>query len=63
MGIGGLVDADEHQEGVEGKGCHGVGGHTMEVFAKTGCDDRDAGGEAAHCTPEIFLRPTHHDAL
>ena len=59
VGTSFLIDADQHQHGVERDRGEGVGGHAVDFAFGVQGDNSDAGGEASEGLAEVCLADTH----
>jgi len=53
MGPSFMIDADQHQQRIEGNRTESVGGHAMNFAVEIDGDDGDSGGETAHSFAEF----------
>jgi hypothetical protein len=61
-GPGGVLEADEEEEGLEREGADGVGGHPAGPGGPEAGDDRDTGGEVTDHRPVRALAGRWHRA-
>ena len=53
MGPGGVIDTNQHQQGIDGYRREGIGGHPMNLAIEIHGDDCDSGGETSHRFAEL----------
>lgn len=53
VGAGGMIDANQHQEGIKGHGGEGVRGHAVDFAIEIEGHDGDASGEMSHGFAEV----------